>query len=167
MTDNLREFTLELDRIAQTVPEELVTTVHRKMTIDALSKIVIRTPVDTGRARGNWQTTIDTPASSVLDIEDKSGGPTIEAGTQVARRIPPFSQSFISNNVEHILVLEQGGFIPKDPGPSKDPRGKPGSGKQGDRWGRVLVRGGYSVQAPQGMVALTFEELNQTQPENT
>lgn len=159
MTDNLREFNLELERIAKSLPEEQVTTVHRALHLDALSRIVRRTPVDTGRARGNWQSTIGTPAEGSLAVEDKDGGPTIAAGSKVAQAIPPFSQSFISNNVEHIRVLEEGGFIPKDPGPSKDPR-------QG-RKGRVLVRGGFSVQAAAGMVAITFEELNQTAPENT
>lgn len=167
MTDNLREFNLELERIAKSLPEEQVTTVHRVLHLDALSRIVRRTPVDTGRARGNWQSTIGTPAEGSLAVEDRDGAPTIAAGSKVAQSIPPFSQSFISNNVEHIRVIEEGGFIPKDPGPSKDPRGKPGSGKSGDRWGRVLVRGGFSVQAPAGMVAITFEELNQTEPQST
>lgn len=167
MSDNLAAFNLELDRIAKTLPEEQVTTVHRALTLDALTRIVQRTPVDLGRARGNWQTTIGAPAENVLEIVDKEGGATISKGASVASKIPPFSQSFISNNVDYILVLEEGGFIPKDPGPSKDPRGKPGSGKKGDRWGRVLVRGGFSVQSPQGMVAVTFEELNQIEPETT
>ena len=62
-----------------------------------------------------------------------------------------YSIVFVSNNVNHVIVLDQGLFTPPNPGPSKD--------KRDDRLGKVLVQDGYSIQAPLGMVDLTIEEL--------
>src|SRR5690606_23664498 len=111
----------------------------------------MRTPVDSGRARGNWQVTIGTPASGVVPVSDKQGGQTIAKGTETINAIPPFDVVWITNNMPYIEVLEYGLFNPPDPGPSKDPRP--------DRKGRVLVKDGYSQQAPQGMVGVTLAEL--------
>ena len=66
----------------------------------------------------------------------------------------PFPQRqvvYISNNVDHIEVLEDGLYQPPDPGPSKD--------RRKGRHGEILVRGGFSVQAPQGMVKVTIQEI--------
>ena len=165
MSDNLREFSLELDRAATEIPAELVTTVHKKLHLEALGRIVRRTPVDTGRARGNWQSTVGSPAGGEREVAplEPLKEKDIPASTVVAlfdgalrdvRGMEPFSVSYLTNNLNYISVLEEGGFVPPDPGPSSDPRK--------DRKGRVLVRGGYSVQAPQGMVALTFAELEES-----
>lgn len=151
MSDNLREFTLDLDKVAQTLPAETVQKAHRALHLQALGRIVRRTPVDTGRARGNWQSSTGQPITSTVERLDPSGASSLQEGQQVAARIAPFDASFIANSLDYITVLENGGFVPPDPGPSSDPRP--------ERKGRVLVRGGYSVQAPQGMVGLTFQEL--------
>lgn len=150
MSDNAREFILELGKLAETLPAETVLVVHRKLHLDALGSIVRLTPVDLGTARGNWQSTEGAPSSAQID-----GVRSVEAvqseGLAVTSKLAPYSSTYISNSLDYIEVLEDGGFVPKDPGPSEDPRP--------DRTGRVLVKGGYSVQAPQGMVALTFAAL--------
>lgn len=150
VSDNLREFNLELGEIAESMPAELVLTAHRRIHMSALDRIVRRTPVDTGRARGNWQSTEGQPSTAQIATV-RSSEEVHNEGLSVTSRLAPYSASYIANSLDYIEVLEDGGFIPKDPGPSRDPRP--------DREGRVLVRGGYSVQAPQGMVALTFAEL--------
>lgn len=152
MSDNLESFTRELARLAESMPAEQVAIVHRALHLDALGRIVQKTPVDEGRTRGNWQSTIGAPATGQLPL--RSEAEVLAEGARVASEIAPFGVSYITNNVDHILVLELGEFDPPDPGPSKDPR--PG------RKGRELVKGGYSVQAPRGMVAVTVEELAET-----
>lgn len=158
---SLRSLDRELAAIGRSFPARQVTQIVRRTALDALRRIVRRTPVDTGRARGNWQVSLGEPAQGQLATLDTKGGATIAAGQQKLAQIglgvatgelPPIV--WISNNVPYILVLEEGGFIPPDPGPSKDPRAR--------REGQVLVKGGFSVQAPRGMVAVSVEELLQT-----
>ena len=55
-----REFTLQLNKeILET--DEKIDIAVQKIGIDALKNVVKKSPVDTGRFRGNWQTTIGTP----------------------------------------------------------------------------------------------------------
>lgn len=152
MTSNVGAFNREVRRRNRELTQDELVRRHRQLAQLAVRRIVLRTPVDTGRTRGNWQATTDAPAGGVLDRIDKSGAVTINAASSSIVAIQPFSVWWFANNVPHILVLENGGFVPADPGPSKDPRP--------DRRGRVLVRGGFSVQASQGMVGVTFLELS-------
>tara|TARA_R100000152_G_C6759123_1_gene183033 strand:- start:134 stop:598 length:465 start_codon:yes stop_codon:yes gene_type:complete len=131
-----------------------VTTIQRKIAMDLLRGVVMKTPVDTGRARGNWQITIGAPASNELGSKDKTGSGTVSKGQKRVNSAKPYGIIWLTNNVPYIGVLEFGGFVPKDPGPSKDPRK--------GRTGRTLVKGGFSVQAPKGMVRVTLEEITRS-----
>lgn len=167
LTTNFQEFDRKLRAWAVGRPEREVTKLQRLLVLEALKGVVFMTPVDTGRARGNWQVSIGEPASSIpfnpgrnrkgrfVSSSKLSGEQAasfaIQAGEQVVAQIPPFSLVWISNNVEYILVLEFGLFDPANPGPSEDPRS--------DREGKVLVSGGFSIQAPHGMVGVTIARL--------
>ena len=139
-----------------------VTTIQRKIAMDLLRGVVMKTPVDTGRARGNWQVTTGTTApTSELGqskgaggSKDKGGGHTVSKGQKKIDLCKPYGVIYLTNNVPYIGVLEFGGFVPKDPGPSKD--------KRKGRLGRTLVKGGYSVQAPKGMVRITLAEITRS-----
>ena len=97
------------------------------------SSIVRKTPVDTGRARGNWQVTVGEPAQG--EVPDTRRSPMSES--QMPN--PEGDESiFITNNLDYITKLEYGGY-PKNP--------KGGSGK---------TVNGYSKQAPNGMVGVTL-----------
>jgi hypothetical protein len=149
VSDNLDEFNRELADAARDLTEREIVLLHQRTHLDALGRVVKRTPVDTGRTRGNWQSTLGAPASG--EVAARTGEAVNAEGLQVIGDVEPFGVSAITNNLDHILVLEEGGFVPTDPGPSKD--------RRPSRKGRVLVEGGFSVQAPRGMVAITVEEL--------
>lgn len=51
--------------------------VRRASILELFSAVILGTPVDTGRLRGNWQTTINSPAQGVRDTLDKSGSEAI------------------------------------------------------------------------------------------
>ena len=126
MIRNLGEVLAEFERFhAQVVPEEL-TDLVRATHMEALSRIVLRTPVDTGRARNSWQSTVGRPATTDLRLDDP-----IAEGERVLEGLAPFTPTYISSNVPYILRLEYG----------------------------------HSRQAPEGMVALTVEELRTALPE--
>lgn len=125
---------------------------------EALRRIVKRTPADTGRARGGWHVTIGSPSSSATGNKDDSGKTTISSGKATITSAKPYQVIWISNNVEYIRILEEGGFVPTDPGKSKTGGSASKAGRKA-RKGKILVKGGYSVQAPQGMVGVTMQEL--------
>jgi len=80
--------------------------VVRKVAMDVFKGVIMMTPVKSGRARGNWQTTIGTPATEELDTEDKNRG-LVELGDVIDKHQGDDS-IFLSNNVPYIEVLENG-----------------------------------------------------------
>ena len=99
------------------------------------SKIVERTPVDTGRARGNWNVSAGHMDASVSERTE----PQIRSVSQMPDALGDESY-FISNNLPYIGTLEYGGY-PENP--------KGGKGK---------TVNGFSKQAPKGMVGVTLVE---------
>jgi hypothetical protein len=47
--------------------------VRRASVLELFKLVVMATPVDTGRLRGNWQTTINSPAGAATTRDDPSG----------------------------------------------------------------------------------------------
>ena len=148
---NLADFEKVVSAFAEKVIPQKLVAVHKKLGLAALRGVVQRTPVDVGQARGNWQLAVN--AVPTGEIIDARGRDPVREGAAALSSLPPFSVIWLANNAEHAAVLELGLFDPPDPGPSKDPRK--------GRKGRVLVKGGYSTQAPRGMVRITFAELEE------
>jgi hypothetical protein len=98
-SDDVRRFALKAaeaqDKIARTAALELFTGVIRS------------TPVDTGRARGNWQTSVGQPTPNEIDRDDKSGA---QAVSEVQAKTPEGAgrEVFLTNNLPYIYSLEYG-----------------------------------------------------------
>jgi len=71
----------------------------RAATSEVFSNIIQMTPVDTGRARGNWQCTIGAPFVG----EDDSGS-VMKAQSVIPRRAG--SVVYLTNNVPYVQKLE-------------------------------------------------------------
>ena len=108
MESNLAQFNKELDDFAKKVPEQL-TLLQKKVVLEALRRLVMRTPVDTGRARANWQVTIANPAEDQISVTDSEGAATIAKGLAALVGLPDNQIVWISNNVDYIEKLEHGG----------------------------------------------------------
>lgn len=106
--EGLDEFNRDVIRFAKTIPAEMVTTFQKKVALESLSRLVLKTPVDTGRARGNWQCTIGEPILIPIANMDKGGGQTLAAGAQAMSKLPAFVTVFITNNLPYIERLEHG-----------------------------------------------------------
>jgi hypothetical protein len=81
-------------------------TVIRKSTIELFGQVIKMTPVDTGRARGNWQCTVGSPATDETDRLDKVGSSVMSEVTQTVPKAG--SVVWLSNNVPYIRKLEYG-----------------------------------------------------------
>lgn len=108
------------------VAGERANVAHRKILFGILSNVVVASPVDTGRFRGNWQVGLATRPVGAIDVESK------DSGNVISRELPKITsaqlggQVFITNHLPYSLNLEFG----------------------------------WSRQAPQGMVRLTFANLD-------
>lgn len=79
----------------------------RGLTIELFAGVVRDTPVDTGRARGNWQTTTEAPAAAAIERLDRSGGAAV---AEIVANTPPKvgGKTYLANNVPYIMPLEEG-----------------------------------------------------------
>lgn len=76
------------------------------MQINAL--VVLQTPVDSGRARSNWQVGIDASPSDELDTADTDGGSTVGKNDSAMREAQPGQAIYLTNNVAYIERLNAG-----------------------------------------------------------
>lgn len=106
-----------------------------KICLDLTTSIVLKTPVDTGRARANWQTSIGKPSVGTVERTDKTGGQTINASLVDVKNAAG-NVFWITNNLPYIGVLEFGRY-PSGPN----------------------TIGGFSKQAPNGMVRISINEV--------
>jgi hypothetical protein len=80
--------------------------VVRKVALDMLTKIVMKTPVDTGRARGHWGVGV-TSITYGAGL-DKGGGGTIAKATASLQGARAGDRIYIANNLPYIVRLEYG-----------------------------------------------------------
>jgi hypothetical protein len=86
----------------------------QKICLDLLSGIVLKTPVDTGRARGNWQASIGNPRTDTIETSDPGGGRTISDGIEATGKA--YGNVFwITNNLPYIYRLEYEGWSKQAP----------------------------------------------------
>jgi len=123
----------------------------RKISLEILSSVVFKSPVDTGRFRSNWQVSIGSVPSGTVGyqgteaIAERAGskGPVYEATVAKSKGTADSAKAgdviYIANNLPYAVRLEEGGY---------------GEGPK--------TVGGFSRQAPAGMVTLTVQEFAST-----
>lgn len=107
------------------------------------ASIVKKTPVDTGRARANWNISVGNADTSITDKKMKNGLKYSENDISINGD----DTIFISNNLPYIETLEYGGY-PKSP--------KKGSWDKVKKQWIIKSENGFSKQAPEGMVGVTL-----------
>ena len=84
--------------------------VFRRVVLESLTQIVLRTPVDTGAARANWTVNAGVVGTGSADPDrtDENGSQTIINGQNVVLRGPPVDAYVISNALPYIQRLNEG-----------------------------------------------------------
>ena len=113
-----------IDEMIETVEE-----VQRESVFSLFSDVIISTPVDSGRLRGNWFLSGKTPSSKVSSVRSE-GQALGDLAAVFAMNTDTFT---LANNLPYAAKAEFGGF-------GYDPS----SGK--------TTPDGYSTQAPYGMI---------------
>lgn len=77
--------------------------------------VEVDTPVLTGRLRGNWQPSVNTPATSTLMDTDPSGSKVMQKIQDTGQRIKLGDTYFFTNNLIYAYPLEFIKMSPKAP----------------------------------------------------
>lgn len=104
--------------------------VCRKIALDMTTRVIMRSPVDTGRFRGNWQTAIGVVPGGTTERKDKlprgaPGGRAFAQAQRTSLQFGPGQIIYLVNNLPYAVALEHG----------------------------------WSKQAPAGMVKITVQEF--------
>lgn len=101
-------FAMELDAEFEREVEGKLREVTQKVAVEGLSRVVLKTPVDTGRARGSWTVSIGAPDSSEPGRLDPGGQQAISEGSGRIGGMREPDVIYIQSNVPYIEVLENG-----------------------------------------------------------
>ncbi len=121
---NVEAFNAKLTATVKDMGAEEVTILQRAIAVEAVGRIIEKTPVDTGRAVGNWQVSQTVAAKTKAaflkgtrhgkqktlteaekrELQDR----TRLAGEKVIAGVTPYDIIWISNNVNYIERLEAG-----------------------------------------------------------
>ena len=128
----------------------------RLTVISMFTRVVMRSPVDTGRFRANWLLGYGAPEVTTHDGVDPDGGGRSQLIARAVMSWPVGGIVYLTNSLPYARVLEYGEY----PNPPKF-----GSKKRGEDGVAIHVQGGYSMQAPNGMVRVTVAEFDQASQE--
>lgn len=129
-------WTLDLNKWAEKQKSDMLD-VKRTFALMLFTKVVQRTPVDSGAHRQNWLVTIN-QESFEYNPGLQKGGRVLSTGKSQIDKARAGDKIILQNNGPAIKKLEYGGYGPNSP-----------TGK---------TVGGFSKQAPRGMVGITMAE---------
>jgi len=113
---NLRQFSIRIRKLGSNVETNAVKLV-RKVALSVDSTVVMGTPVDTGRARSNWQVEIGKPARGTVEAyapgkEGSTGGQNAQIalalGAGVIATYKGGESIHLTNNLPYIGALNRG-----------------------------------------------------------
>lgn len=82
--------------------------VMRQVSMKLFSAIIKASPVDTGRFRGNWQTTGVTPATGLIAGVDPTGNKAVNSAATFITNAPGWGTFTLTNNLPYAERLEYG-----------------------------------------------------------
>jgi len=98
----------DINKFRQKV-DKVATGIFRGTSIDVLTRVIIRNPVDQGTSRGNWFTTINSPSKEIDEkIKDKNGARSIGRAKGITRSVKLGNSIYLINNLPYIKRLEDG-----------------------------------------------------------
>lgn len=120
--------------------------------IALMQKCIELSMVNEGTLRRGWHATDTRPSNEQRQTDDPIAT-VVQAAANAAMEDP----IYIQNNEPHAYVYDTGTFEPANPGPSRALH-VPKSRRQTVA-GRILIVGGFHVQAPRGFVADAIDQV--------
>lgn len=82
--------------------------VVQKATFDVFKSVIMRTPVDTGRARANWSASANSYTQKIYEVTDKAGAQTANKMASIALGTKAGNVTYLINNLPYAQRLEYG-----------------------------------------------------------
>ena len=102
---NAKQFSIDLTRWGTSLEKEQAPNFIRKIALELLKKVTMKSPVDTGRFRANWMTGIggadETTTESTVDD-------AVMRGSIILSAYRDLKQIHLSNNLPYAAALEHG-----------------------------------------------------------
>lgn len=80
----------------------------RKIVLEVFSRVILRSPVASGRFRGNWQVEIGSVPSGTLELNDKDGTATVSKAAAASMGVKAGDVVYLANNLPYAMELEEG-----------------------------------------------------------
>ena len=80
----------------------------RKIVLDAFSEVIVMSPVDTGRFRGNWQVAIGEQPTGTVELLDPDGTIVTARVAAASGDVKPGDVVYMVNNLPYARRLEDG-----------------------------------------------------------
>lgn len=103
-----RDFAIQLDKEFEGLVEEQIVLATQKISFEGLQRVVMKSPVDTGRFRGNWNVSIGRRDLTVTPNLDKSGRETMAKGQAIIDGLQDIQVVYLTNNLPYAGRLEDG-----------------------------------------------------------
>lgn len=100
-------FVLDIQRFVNAANGKLDLVV-RKVALELFSRVIQKTPVRTGRLKGNWQVAIGSIPSGTLELNDPSGGATISRVDAAVLGLKAGDIISLVNNLSYANKIEMG-----------------------------------------------------------
>mgnify|MGYP003420828497 CR=1 FL=1 len=101
-------FALDLNKAIEKAKDNAELTV-RRITIDLFNGVIDMSPVDTGRVRNNWNSSVGKPDFSTTEATDKTGDSAKAKVLSVVTNYTLNGQSiFLCNSLPYAMRLEEG-----------------------------------------------------------
>lgn len=128
----MADFAIQVSKWGQKALHE-VEGLRKAVILSLFTSVILDSPVDTGRLRGNWQVSSGSPVSGEVNVVDKSGKVSILKVEELLSRgdLTKDQAVYLTNNLPYAYAVEFGDYS----GPTEKVRGD-----------------GFLKQSPQGMV---------------
>lgn len=135
-------FAANLNKLCERAGEKAALVV-RRAALELQSQMIERTPVDTGRAKGSWQAGVGV-VNTADGAADKTGAAALGRSQTVLESWKPGQTIYLTLSLPYAKVMEYGQYG-NPPGSANGPK----------------TVGGYSRQAPAGMVRLAVQSYGE------
>lgn len=108
MANDLRSFEIQLNAAFAEKVEGRIQEVTRWVALEALRRVILKSPVRSGRFKGNWQAALSVRPDGTLDVVDPSGSATLAEGSRNISQLRPYEVVYLSNNVPYAQKIEEG-----------------------------------------------------------
>lgn len=100
-------FSLDIRKFVDKTHDRMDLTV-RYVSLELFRRVVLRSPVDTGRFRANWQVEIGGLPQGTLELDDRTGAATVSRADAELAGVRAGDTIYLVNNLPYGPALERG-----------------------------------------------------------